>query len=111
MSQEVQREIYAETGHDFSGDFCPNAALNDLDDTAIETFRLKWFEKCGNARIKTMPAEQLMADIEAVLGGQVTYAALSLFGKREALGRCLPQCRGRKGRTQDTAGGIGSGDK
>ena len=91
MPQEVVREIYAETGHDFSADVCADATLADLDEAAIENFRAKWLQKTGNARLKQLSAEQLLRDCEAVTDAGVTYAALILFGKHASLGRFLAQ--------------------
>lgn len=91
MPSEILRNIYDETGHDFSGDICPGATMQDLDNTAIETFRKKWLEKSGNNRIKNLTAEQLLRDCEAISGSGITYAALILFGTRTALGKYLAQ--------------------
>jgi ATP-dependent DNA helicase RecG len=91
MPPEVLRAIYAETGHDFSGDICKGATLDDLDANAVEKFRGKWLEKSGNARLKQLSVKQLLRDCEAVVGEGVTYAALVLFGKYSSLGRFLPQ--------------------
>ena len=91
MSEEIRRRIYAEAGFDFSGSICPTAKLCDLDEAAIELFRDKWVEKSGNRRIKTLSIEQLLRDCEAITDDGVTYAALALFGKRESLGKYLPQ--------------------
>ena len=91
MSEEIRRRIYAESGFDFSGSICPTAKLRDLDEAAIELFRDKWVEKSGNRRIKTLSIEQLLRDCEAITDDGVTYAALALFGKRESLGKHLPQ--------------------
>jgi ATP-dependent DNA helicase RecG len=41
MPAEVLRSIFSESGHDFSGDICPGATVQDLDNSAIENFRLK----------------------------------------------------------------------
>lgn len=91
MPQEVQRSIYEESGHDFSGDVCPQAVMDDLDPNAIAAFRNSWYEKTGNARLKTLTDEQLLQDCEAILPEGITYAALILFGKHRSLGRLLPQ--------------------
>jgi ATP-dependent DNA helicase RecG len=91
MPQDVLRSIYAETGHDFSGDICPDATIQDLDVNAINAFRNKWAEKSGNSRIKNLSAEQLLMDCEAMSDKGLTYAALILFGTRSTLGRFLPQ--------------------
>ena len=91
MPEEVRRKIYSETGFDFSGSICSFAKLDDLDDTAVEVFRDKWIEKTGNRRLANLSKEQLLHDCEAVTDEGVTYAALILFGKKEALGKYLPQ--------------------
>lgn len=78
---------------DYSVSICPNARLSDLDSSAIETFRCKCLEKSGNSRLKTLTPEQLLRDCEAVTDEGVTYAALILFGKSEALNRYLPQSK------------------
>ena len=91
MPSEVMRKIFAETGHDFSNDVCSGATVRDLDTNAIELFRSKWIEKSGNKRIKNLSIKQLLIDSEAMIGNEITYAALILFGTRSALGRFLPQ--------------------
>lgn len=91
MPEDIRRRIYAEAGFDFSSSVCPFASLNDLDETAIEAFREKWMEKSGNRRIQSLSREQLLRDCEAITDDGITYAALALFGKRESLGKHLPQ--------------------
>lgn len=91
MPEEIRRRIYGETGFDFSGSICSAAKLSDLDESAIEAFRDKWIEKSNNKRLANLSAEQLLRDCEAITDEGITYAALILFGKREALGRLLPQ--------------------
>ncbi|GHU76176.1 hypothetical protein FACS189461_3440 [Spirochaetia bacterium] len=91
MPQEILRKIYTETGHDFSGDICKGATITDLDETSIEIFRGKWIEKSGNTRLKRAAIEQLLRDNEMLVGDDLTYAALILFGKHSSLGRFLPQ--------------------
>jgi len=91
MPSEVMHSIFAESGHDFSSDICPEATIKDLDKNTIEEFRSKWIEKSGNTRIKNLSIKQLLADCGALRDNGVTYAALILFGARSALGRFLPQ--------------------
>ena len=91
MPPEILRDIYAEAGHDFSGDVCPGAVLQDLDKVAIDEFRKRWIEKSENSRISTYSDEQLLRNCEAISEEGVTYAALVLFGTRTALGKYLPQ--------------------
>lgn len=91
MPMEELRAIFAETGHDFSADICPEAEMADLDEAAIEVFRRKWADKSGRTGLTSLQHEQLLVDCEAVTPKGITYAALVLFGRREALGRLLGQ--------------------
>jgi ATP-dependent DNA helicase RecG len=91
MMEEQLREVFNEVGHDFSADFCQGATLDDLDLEAVEDFRKRWIEKSGNTSLAQLDWKQLLHDAEAVVDGQITYAALVLFGKHQALGRHLAQ--------------------
>lgn len=93
MPENVMRSIFAEGGHDFSGDVCTSATMEDLDEAAIAVFRATWIQKSAKSELASRTDQQLLLDAEAVTSnGGITYAALALFGKREALGRLLPQC-------------------
>jgi ATP-dependent DNA helicase RecG len=91
MPVEEMRAVFAEAGHDFSADVCKDAELADLDEVAIETFRRRWREKSKASGMSGQTTEQLLRDCEAVTSKGVTYAALVLFGRREAVGRLLGQ--------------------
>ena len=91
LPEDIRRRIYGESGFDFSSSICAAATLNDLDEFAVEEFRKRWVEKSGNQRLMTLSVEQLLRDCEAITDEGITYAALALFGKRESLGKHLPQ--------------------
>lgn len=91
MPEEVRRRIYAEAGFDFSSSICQAASIGDLDIDCIEKFQRQWVQKSGNNRLLSLSAEQLLRDCAAVTNEGVTYAALILFGKQEALRKYLPQ--------------------
>lgn len=91
MTPEQLRDVFAEGGRDFSAEICPQATIGDLDLAAIEDFRRRWMTKSGNRSLSAVPVEQLLADAEALVAGNVTYAALILFGTHRALGRHLAQ--------------------
>ncbi len=91
MPMDVMRGIFAESGHDFSADVCTGLEIGDLDPAAIELFRRRWVEKSGRAELATLSHEQLLTDCEALTRKGLTYAALILFGTREAMGRLLAQ--------------------
>ncbi len=91
MPMEEMRAIFAEVGHDFSADICSDAESDDLDEGAIDAFRRRWMEKANQPGLAHRSADQLLRDCEAVTPKGITYAALVLFGRREALGRLLGQ--------------------
>jgi len=91
MSEDKLRKIFAEAGHDFSADICTAATMTDLDPVAIEDFRRRWIAKSRNNGLANVSPEQLLNDAEALDNGRLTYAALILFGTRQALGRHLAQ--------------------
>ena len=91
MPEEIRRAIYEEIGHDFSGDICTNATIDDLDVAAINYFRGKWAKKSGNTRIRQLTVEQILIDCGAISDKGTTYAALILFGSDKANKQHLPQ--------------------
>jgi ATP-dependent DNA helicase RecG len=91
MPEHQLREIFQESGRDFSAETCPDATLSDLEIPAIEDFRRRWIAKSGNLALASVSIEQLLADAELLKHGDVTNAAVILFGTRAALGRTIPQ--------------------
>lgn len=91
MAEDKLRALFAESGHDFSADVCPEASLEHLDVTAIEDYRRRWIDKSKNEALNALTHEQLLRDAEVLLDGGVTYAALILFGTHSALGKFLGQ--------------------
>ncbi len=98
MSEDRLREIFAESGHDFSADACPGLTLDDLDANALNDFRQRWIAKASKAedtplaeRLSSLSHEQLLTDAEALVDGKLNYAALLLFGSAKAVSRCLAQ--------------------
>lgn len=85
MSADMLKRIFDEAGPDFSAETCAVAVLDDLDSAAIEDFRSRWARKSGNESLARLPIPQLLADAELLVNDHLTYAALVLFGKREAL--------------------------
>jgi ATP-dependent DNA helicase RecG len=91
MSPDQLKAIFAESGPDYSAEFCPAATVSDLEGHAIQLFRERWQHKAKNAALRSMPVPQLLEDSELLVDGQVTIAALILLGTRRALGRHLAQ--------------------
>lgn len=85
------RAIFAETGPDFSAELCPGALVSDLTPHAIAAFRERWAKKTREERKNGWADTETLTNAELLVDGQVTYAALILFGTRAALGRQLAQ--------------------
>lgn len=85
------RTMFAETGPDFSAQFCPGASIVDLIPAGIALFRQRWAQKKRDARIASWTDAEILANAELMVDGQVTYAAVVLFGNRQTLARSLAQ--------------------
>ena len=91
MTPDQLQRIFAEASLDFSSEICTSARLDDLDPTAVDVLRQLWQRKSPDQDIVTRPDEQLLADAELLVDGEVTNAALILLGTRKALGKYLAQ--------------------
>ena len=91
MTTDQIKRILDESKPDFSAEICSGAVLGDLEPDAIAAFRSHWHRKSGNEAIRTLADEQLLRDSELIFDNKITYAALILFGRKEALGRYLGQ--------------------
>ena len=91
MSDDYYRKIMQEQEPDFSRQICDGATLDDLDDEAIRIMREKYAAKQKNERFLALEKEQILTDLELVVGGRVTNGAIILVGKEASLRRLLPQ--------------------
>lgn len=91
MTKDMLKRIFAETDSDFSEQVCKGATIDHLDPDAIEKLRSLWLRKSGNEVLAHLPILQLLTDAELVNREGITYAALVLLGKNQALRTLLPQ--------------------
>lgn len=92
LSGQELRDMFAETGPDFSAQPCPGATLADLEPESIALFRERWARKSSDPRRRELSDLQTLRDAELLVeGDQVSYAALILFGTRAGLTRWLAQ--------------------
>ncbi|MEO8197834.1 MAG: ATP-binding protein [Thermoanaerobaculia bacterium] len=91
LDSDELRAIFAETGPDFSAETCPEAMFADLDAQAIDVFKDRWAQKSHDERKRSWNATETLVNAELIVEGQITIAALILFGTRAALGRFLAQ--------------------
>ncbi|OGU71759.1 MAG: transcriptional regulator [Ignavibacteria bacterium RBG_16_34_14] len=90
MTPEQLKRIFDEAQPDFSAEICNAATISDLDEIAVAELRHLWSSKSRNPQILTLPVEQLFSDAELLVDGKLNYAALILLGKKESLGKLLP---------------------
>jgi ATP-dependent DNA helicase RecG len=91
MTPERLQAIFAEAEPDFSAQICPQASLAELDSGAIARLRELWARRLGNASLRPLSDAQLLEDVELVVDGRITYAALILLGTAQVLNRHLAQ--------------------
>jgi ATP-dependent DNA helicase RecG len=91
MPGDELRLIFAEIGPDFSAEPCPLATMGDLAPEAIAAFRQRWATKAKDDRRLAWSDAETLTNAELLVDGQLTFAALILFGTRAALGRRLAQ--------------------
>ena len=91
MTDERLRVIHTEVAPDFSGEICADASLQDLAPEAIAEFRRRWSRREGNARVDSWSDDEVLRNAELTRDGRLTYAALLLFGTRDALTRHVAQ--------------------
>jgi ATP-dependent DNA helicase RecG len=91
MGDQELRDIFSETGPDFTAETVPRASLDDLQPEAISEFRKRLQKKSGNTRLATMTDEQILHDCSLSDGEGITYAALILLGRPSAITRHLAQ--------------------
>ena len=91
MTPDLLQKIFAESNPDFSQEICSTASFDELSSEAIEEFRNMWVRKSKNYSLNSISRLQLLEDAELTIDGNITYAALILFGTSKALGKYLPQ--------------------
>ncbi len=91
MTPDQIKRILDEAQPDFSAQVAPAATLADLDLEAISLLREAWRRKSGSDSIAGLSDEQILSDLDLLVNGKVTYAALVLLGTEQALGRHLAQ--------------------
>lgn len=87
MTSDQLRKLFDEAVADFSAETIPGSGVSDLAPSAVEEFRQRWARKAGNSTLAGLSTDQLLADAELAIDGELTVAALVLFGTRSALVR------------------------
>ena len=90
MSNDQLQRIFAEAQPDYTATRLPDVELSVLDRGALEEFRARWVRRSGNRRLQSLTPPQLLGDAGLLVDGDLTLAALILFGTPAALDRHLP---------------------
>lgn len=91
MDDQEYFSILQEQDPDFSARICDGLTLDDLSEEAIENMRNLIHEKRNKPEILTVPLPQLLSDLNLIADEGLTYAALILLGKSDAIKKYLPQ--------------------
>lgn len=93
MSDDMLRSILNEQEPDFSAKICQGLTPNDLDPEAIALMKSAYARKQKNPDFAHLGTAQALSDLELSNGNGLTYAALILLGRAEAIRQHLPQSR------------------
>lgn len=91
MSDEVYLSIIQEKESDFSQQICFQATIEDLDVSAIQIMKEKYAKKQNNTRFLTLSNEQILSDLNLIVDGKVSNAAIILLGKESFIKKVYPQ--------------------
>lgn len=91
MSDEEMFAILSEQEPDFSAKICADASFNDLNVDAVKKLMSAYAEKQNNPQFLSLSPIQALSDLGLISNNRITYAALILVGKEEALNVYLPQ--------------------
>lgn len=83
--------IISEQDPDYSARICKGLTIEDLDDDAISEMRKLIAENRKRSLSEATPLKQLLSDLLLMKNEGLTYAALLLLGKSEAITKYMPQ--------------------
>ncbi len=103
MSDDELLSVLSEQEPDFSAKTCRGLTMDDLDPEAVARMKAAYAKKQKNTAFAQLSLEQTLSDLELSNAQGLTYAALILLGKVEAIKQHLPQSRIiREFRNEDT---------
>ena len=90
MDPGTLKTILTETDPDFSSTIVPEFTINDIDDTAINNFRIYWAQKQKRPEFLSYPNEKVLKSVGLMGDDGMTFASLVLFGKKEKIDQLSP---------------------
>lgn len=93
MSDEEMFAILSEQEPDYSAKTCEGLTIDDIDENAIDILKEKYAKKQNNPGFKTQSNEQALVDLDLMVDGKLSNAALILIGKKDRIHNILPQAK------------------
>lgn len=90
MTQEKIREIHGETQSDFSTQIVPKLTIDDMDPSAVNTFKTLWARQQNTDEYLSFSMEKVLTSIHVLSDEGINYAGLVLFAKSEKISELLP---------------------
>ncbi|MGB1004799.1 MAG: ATP-binding protein, partial [Salibacteraceae bacterium] len=91
MSDQQYLKIIQEREPDFSQSVCEGVTIDDLDNDAITSMKKAYARKQNNNQFLTLSNAQILSDLDLIVDGKVTNAAVILLGKEDTIKRNIPQ--------------------
>jgi ATP-dependent DNA helicase RecG len=90
MDDDTYSQILKETEPDFSGQICKDFSLDDIDEAAIQKFKMLWSQKQTRPEYEFFSNEKILRSLGLLNDKGITNAAVLLFGKKEKIDRLFP---------------------
>jgi ATP-dependent DNA helicase RecG len=91
MSDAHYLKIIQEQEPDFSEKICLGLTSSDLDNDAVRKMQEAYSKKQNNSQFLTLSKEQVLSDLNLVIGNKITNAAVILLGKKSIIRKNIPQ--------------------
>jgi ATP-dependent DNA helicase RecG len=89
MDDQKTREIINEVEPDFTAEIASGVGIGDLDEQAVDLLKKRWAEKAGRKDYLAFNVQKTLKNLGLLTEKGLTYAALIMVGKPEALNRHL----------------------
>ena len=90
MTGDKIKEIHSETQSDFSTQIVPKFTIEDIDQSAVDTFKTLWSRQQNNSEYLNFSTEKILKSIHVLTDEGLNYAGLILFAKSEKIKKLLP---------------------
>lgn len=100
---EIEKSIFQKNQNfDWSAQICKELIFADLDDSALETLRIKWSKKEQKDEYLRFSYEEVLEKLLLKRDAGLTFSALLLCGKSEKIAEFMPEAEIRFGWKNDS---------